>query len=407
MPRSLIAIVILLLSGAVAGVLHAQPLSVSSATQEVKCLSCHTRQNPTPQDPCLRACSRRSSPGMIRGLAATDEPRGVILLDMLKGTKEGKDRFGPVPFDHSGHAAWAEIAGGCVVCHHYTPEGTAHPACRSCHSPDLKRTDIKKPSLKGAYHRQCMGCHREWSHNTKCDACHTKRVSEDSGVRDAKEALGHMTKPIPEPDTEIYQTRSKLAPGTQVIFRHKEHIHRFGLKCAECHRGDNCSHCHGEGKKHVQRKLTLEEHHQPCAECHAVDVMKGGACDRCHWKEGQPKPPPFDHARTGWPLSRYHAGNGCRLCHKTARFSKLDRNCNACHADWQPGRFDHTVTGQQLSEDHANQDCVECHIDRRFDRPPSCDACHEEDEGVSFPEKRPGPLKKKQGQGDLKNRDRP
>ncbi|MCP4594219.1 MAG: cytochrome c3 family protein [bacterium] len=358
------------------------------------CSRCHTCPKPTSAMVCLPDCTRVQAAAEV--LASKQGPEGIILLDMLKGETEGTDRFGPVPFDHSGHAKWAEISGGCTVCHHYTPEGEVHPACRTCHPPENRRAgaDIKRPSLKGAYHRQCMGCHREWSHNTKCDACHAKRVGNGVKILDPREVLGHMGAPIPEPDTEIYEPKSKPAPGTKVIFRHKEHIHRFELKCAECHRGDNCARCHEEGGKHVQRERTFEEHHQDCAECHGVDLAKGGNCSRCHWKQGQNKPPPFDHANTGWPLSRYHEKNSCRACHKTARFSKLDRECNACHRDWDSDTFEHAVTGQGLDENHEDVDCVDCHADRKFDAKPRCDECHDEDEGFIFPNKRPGPLAK-------------
>jgi hypothetical protein len=35
-------------------------------------------------------------------------------------------------------------------------------------------------------------------------------------------------------------------------------------------------------------------------------------------------------------------------------------------------------------------ECDGCHVDRAFERPPRCDQCHEPEEGVSFPAKRPG-----------------
>ncbi|MCK4658419.1 MAG: cytochrome c3 family protein [Phycisphaerae bacterium] len=355
------------------------------------CTQCHTCAKPTPERACLPPCTRVQA--AIAEMARKKAPQGVLLLDMLKGETEGVDRFGPVPFDHTGHADWAEIAGGCTSCHHYTPEGVTHPSCKSCHPLELKRPDIRKPSLKGAYHRQCMGCHRQWSHNTRCDACHMKRVGEDRGIRNAKEALGSMTKPIPEPDTTIYQTRSKPTPGTQAIFRHKEHSHRFGIKCALCHQGDSCARCHEERKEGVKPIRPAKDRHQDCADCHKVDVVKGGKCERCHWNEGQPKPPPFDHAETGWVLNRYHKDRSCRACHKTAPFAKLDRNCNTCHSDWEPDTFNHAVTGQVLDENHVEIDCADCHTDRKFDVKPRCDECHDADEGFVFPNKRPGPTK--------------
>jgi hypothetical protein len=319
-----------------------------------------------------------------------------VLLDMIKSEEEGIDRFGPVPFDHLGHAKWAELSGGCLVCHHYTPEGSAHPACGSCHIPSLKREDITMPSLKGAYHRQCMGCHREWSHTTRCDVCHVQRIGQQRGVITREDALGHMTPPIPAPETEIYEPESRPSVGTKVIFRHGQHTRRFGLKCAECHRGDSCTRCHEEGKTHVQVVRVTGEHHQDCSLCHAADTAEGGRCDVCHWNEGQPEPPPFQHASTGWPLHRYHEDKSCRVCHEAVPFAKVDRNCTTCHADWKPDSFDHAITGQQLDENHAEIDCEECHIDRRFDRAPTCEECHEEEE-ATFPAKRPGPVVESDG----------
>ncbi len=363
----------------------------AEAPKASDCTRCHTCAKPTAENVCLPPCTRRQA--AIEELArkhGPEGPEGFIYLDMITSEAEGVDRFGPVPFDHTGHAKWAKLADGCTMCHHYTPEGVEHPACKTCHPPGLIRPDLRKPSLKGAYHRQCMGCHREWSHNTKCDVCHIKKVGDERGVIDPKEALSRMSDPIPEPDTRIYQTRSKPTPGAQAIFRHKEHSHRFGLTCAECHQGDNCTRCHEAGRQHVQRKRTLEERHQDCIDCHKVDVVTGGNCARCHWNEGQPKPPPFDHAGTGWPLSRYHKDNACRACHKTPGFAKLDQKCNTCHADWEPDTFDHQVTGQVLDENHAEIDCADCHLDRKFDVTPKCDECHDEDEGFIFPQKRPG-----------------
>ena len=42
----------------------------------------------------------------------------MILLDMLKGREDGEDFFGPVPFNHAGHAG---MTGNCTICHAITP----------------------------------------------------------------------------------------------------------------------------------------------------------------------------------------------------------------------------------------------------------------------------------------------
>jgi hypothetical protein len=203
--------------------------------------------------------------------------------------------------------------------------------------------------------------------------------------------VGQMHPPIPEPDTEIYNAASADS-GAHVIFRHREHIHRFGLRCVECHHEDNCSRCHEVGRTHEQRTVTLAEHHEPCRRCHRADTLEpDGDCKKCHWKSGEPTPPAFDHASTGWPLSGYHVDLGCRACHEDVPFTKRDRTCDGCHAAWNPETFDHGVTGQKLNDAHRAFDCEACHEDRAFDAKPYCTECHEEDSGIIYPARRPGP----------------
>jgi hypothetical protein len=330
---------------------------------------------------------------MAAELAHMQGPPGVILLDMLSQGREKrilKDHFGPVPFDHAGHARWAEVSGGCTICHHYTPEGAAHPACRTCHEIGYKHEDMRKPGLKGAYHRQCLGCHREWSHETRCTACHLPRVGPDEQPIKADlvtkdDVIGTMHPPIPEPDEEIYETDYPLGTGSKVYFHHRRHTKTYGFECAECHRGDSCARCHEYGKEHVQHVRTLEEHHRPCEACHQIDDH----CGHCHREAGQSEPEPFTHDQTGWPLGKRHADVGCRECHKEMPFRRLDTNCSSCHADWEPGGFDHAkATGVALDETHAEIDCEICHAEKDYAKPPSCTECHDED--FRYPDKSPG-----------------
>ena len=39
-------------------------------------------------------------------------------------------------------------------------------------SPTRATVDLRQPSLKGAYHRQCINCHLDWSHENACGFCH-------------------------------------------------------------------------------------------------------------------------------------------------------------------------------------------------------------------------------------------
>ena len=383
MPRVRIAINAWLLVSVLCTVGEAQSHDVPLPVEELQCSLCHTCDKPTERYPCLRVCPRTSAAAIKKELSQKRVP-DLVIMDELE------ELYLPVPFDHRGHAEMAEMIEGCAVCHHHTPEGAALPACKSCHETSPKREDIRKPSLKAAYHRQCMGCHRDWSGATRCAACHPPKIGQEQGESTVEGLLSKMHPPIPAPDTEIYQLRSDPSPGTRVIFRHKEHIDRFGLKCAHCHQEDTCSRCHSEREEDGQSEKTLAEHHAPCSRCH--DVQNKDACDHCHWKEGEPRPEPFVHASTGWPLNRNHAVLACRTCHEDVPFRKLDRDCDTCHSDWSPSSFDHAVTGQVLDENHAEAGCADCHADRKFSQAPRCDECHDEEEGIVFPGKRPGPI---------------
>lgn len=366
--------------------------SSQADTPEPDCIRCHTCERPTPDNRCLLICTRHSA-AIFRAAPADYQVPDVILLSELE------DAYLPVPFDHKGHADMAEMGEGCVICHHHTPAGQQHPACRICHGVDEADADIDKPTLLGAYHQQCLNCHREWINERDCDICHRAKAGRPmtegpAGAPTKDDILTQMHPPIPEPDTDIYGSRLPEATETQVVFRHQEHAHRFGLKCVECHHEPSCARCHAPDTG-ARQPRTRDEHHAPCIRCHRRDMdleaRESDRCQRCHWKVGRPKPEPFDHTSTGWPLSRYHRGRVCRECHVGVPFMKLDRDCNRCHSDWSPTTFDHRVTGQILDENHAEHDCDVCHVERNFDRPPTCDDCHEEEEGISFPAKRPGP----------------
>ena len=373
--------------------------AIAEERSEPGCARCHSCSKPTPENTCLLVCTRDET--AKRGVYLLEESPDVVILNELE------DAYLPVPFDHRGHAEMAEMARGCVTCHHHTPEGRRYPSCRTCHDVSAAGTDIRKPGLKGAYHQQCLNCHRDWIDETDCAKCHVPKAGRlrsgegasaltKGGILGRLHPLGQMHPPIPEPDTVIYHPESKEAEGSRVIFRHREHVRRFGLNCVDCHHERSCARCHTEERARRQIE-TLAEPHKPCILCHERDINDAvtgiaGRCERCHWREGQPEPGRFDHADTGWPLGRFHEDRGCRDCHRDVPLVGLDNDCNACHSHWSPSVFDHRVTGQVLDDNHAEHDCELCHIERRFDRPPTCDECHdEEDDGITFPARRPGP----------------
>ena len=146
-----------------------QPITATE-TSSGNCAGCHSCDQPTTQNPCLVFICTRHRTGKGPDLVPVYQGPDEVILDELENA------YMPVPFDHTGHAAMAEMAGGCVACHHNTPTGEQHPACKTCHDLSPDQADIEKPALCGAYHQQCLNCHREWINEKDCDICHLEKA---------------------------------------------------------------------------------------------------------------------------------------------------------------------------------------------------------------------------------------
>jgi hypothetical protein len=62
----------------------------------------------------------------------------------------------------------------CEGCHHHGSVGR-HPAlCENCHGQPFREDALFTPGLKGAYHRQCLGCHVSMGlqAESNCAVCH-------------------------------------------------------------------------------------------------------------------------------------------------------------------------------------------------------------------------------------------
>ena len=70
----------------------------------------------------------------------------------------------------------------CTACHHNSPPSATPPSCASCHAARIDPADPGTPSLKAAYHLQCMGCHDGMKVarplKTSCASCHKPRTGE-------------------------------------------------------------------------------------------------------------------------------------------------------------------------------------------------------------------------------------
>lgn len=321
--------------------------------------------------------------GTRAGGAVSDLGPEVVIL------RELQELYQPVPFNHRAHAQMADMWNGCVTCHHHHPnshaldraaehtatgtvdppvdqpavapasssgrhmqeEADEIPACKSCHPIAADTADIAMPSLKGAYHRQCLSCHREWAHENACVVCHEPLKHEGELVHEptAGDILGRMHPPIEPPVEKLYVARFTPVAGGNVLFRHDEHVARYGLRCVDCHQNDNCSRCHGPAAaaEHVSGPLTpadsWRQSHGPCLTCHAEQ-----RCEHCHYAESQMPPAPFDHR----------------------------------------------VTGQLLDADHQGLACAQCHPALIYDQPQTCDTagCHDLQAVYALPDHRPGDL---------------
>ncbi len=310
-----------------------------------------------------------SAPTRLTTTPTRDLGPDVVIL------KELVDLYEPVPFDHRGHARMAEMLDGCVTCHHRSPDpatrsaiesaatnGHANhtqaesdeiPACKSCHPVDAAEANIRMPNLKGAYHRQCLNCHRDWAQANACSVCHRPlhggQVSPTQPTVD--DIMGRMHPPIKARDEIAYRARFTPAMGSNVLFRHREHIEQYGLKCVVCHRRDNCSDCHARGattiaKKPLKPGRTWQDTHGPCATCHEKD-----RCAHCHYDDDSPPPPVFSHASTGQKLDEEHEALGCDSCHDDLRSPGARITCgdSSCHRDQKAMTYPDRLPGEKVS----------------------------------------------------------
>jgi hypothetical protein len=370
-------------SGTTLGQLNKKEMHQNKA---LECKTCHTCEQPTKDNPCLIDCPRFK---MTTIHFSPNEGPEVVTISELSNL------YVPVIFSHKLHAQMSEYSGGCVVCHHNS-QAVEIVACKECHLHKPSLTDLSKPALKGAYHRQCLGCHREWSHTTKCAICHSLKSADKqlAATKDKTDIVGTEHPPIKEPGKVVYETDSD--EGKFVTFFHDEHVKVFGFTCVNCHQQESCGRCHDLNKeKFSEQKIisnfeeeekSFEEIHESCFSCH-VD----NNCDRCHGENPRNR---FSHAiSTGWDLQNYHQKTTCRQCHGDKnQFTKLNKNCTQCHKNWEVGTFNHKITGLVLDEVHIEADCESCHLERNFAVKPTCENCHDD---KVYPKDKPGIVLKK------------
>ena len=135
-----------------------------------QCIGCHREieMGPTGCMDChvKRAVQAVPSEKPVK-VAAADGPESLTLNRL-------ENRYESVIFSHGMHS---EMTESCAACHHHSPAGQT-PSCGECHGKPFDPEKLGTPGLKGAYHLQCMGCHKEMGSGPMgCTDCHDKKVA--------------------------------------------------------------------------------------------------------------------------------------------------------------------------------------------------------------------------------------
>lgn len=136
-----------------------------------KCMGCHKKMEmgPTGCNEC-HAKQTLKVPLVIQTTTKKSSKTGPETLSLNRLEM----KYEPVVFSHEMHTLLAE---DCATCHHHSTAGET-PSCAECHGAPFNPENLNLPGLKGAYHLQCMGCHKEMGAPVGCTECHAKKDSK-------------------------------------------------------------------------------------------------------------------------------------------------------------------------------------------------------------------------------------
>jgi hypothetical protein len=166
-------------------------IPVERKQQTSYCVHCHAKPpqgsiaNPKPEQVASMMLKSRT--------ATTDTYRDEDIPETIT-IKDLSDQYEPVYFPHRKivrrleteikndklaqyfHSQKGTI---CQACHHNSPATKKPPRCYSCHGKPFNEKELLRPGMKGAYHQQCFGCHKQMGimkpDSLKCEECHRKR----------------------------------------------------------------------------------------------------------------------------------------------------------------------------------------------------------------------------------------
>ncbi len=145
-----------------------------------------TAQQPSKEELAAMATAMLQSRKPVTGtLNDEDIPEKVVIKDMV-------NKYGPVELPHRkivhtlvknikdnklGNYFHNEPGTICQGCHHNSPVSKKPPRCGNCHGKPFDENNPSRPGVMGAYHRQCMGCHKEMNIEKAvgCTDCHKEK----------------------------------------------------------------------------------------------------------------------------------------------------------------------------------------------------------------------------------------
>ncbi|MFZ3047644.1 MAG: cytochrome c3 family protein, partial [Desulfatirhabdiaceae bacterium] len=165
-----------------------------SKTDELTCQKCHMAAMPKTSEPL----SIDQEILMAKTLLDSRQKQDTIFVDpKIEDIPEKvtirvlSHQYEPVEFPHRKiaqtllkNSSEKKIAGYfhtnqsmCQGCHHNSPASIKPPKCQSCHGKPFDETKLNVPGLLGAYHQQCMGCHKAMNMEKPmgCTECHKEK----------------------------------------------------------------------------------------------------------------------------------------------------------------------------------------------------------------------------------------
>lgn len=305
--------------------------------------------------------------------------------------KNGENLFGTVRFMHKKHAGFLK---DCFTCHHHRPadlKASETTRCSACHQKPFNPELPGRIGLKGAHHRQCMGCHKKWNIGpVGCTECHPKNVPDHNQLvklsgnpaptEVTKECLRcheaqgeqmltstHWLWKGPSSFSEGYEKRIDLGKAGKTVNNFLINLSGNWPRCTVCHAGFgwkeatfdftdktkiDCMVCHDTTNTYVKNPLGAG---MPGPEVDLVHVARNvgkpsrQTCGACHFaSRGED---PVRHGKLN-PFLDFHSSS-CDI-----HMGGLGFQCHDCHKT-----RNHRISGRSLALPVAegSRSCEDCH----------------------------------------------